>query len=62
MATTPRQPDQLDMQIEMVTRALNRQFALAKQAVSYWEPQRPTVVIDIPNDQDRLYADEAMKR
>lgn len=54
--------DQLDMACEMATRRINKSFDMARQRAAEWEPRRMvTYRIDIPNDQDRVYADEWRK-
>jgi hypothetical protein len=54
--------DQLDMACEMATRRINKSFNILRGRVAQWEPRRMVMFhIDIPNDQDRVYADEWRK-
>ena len=47
--------DQLDVQCHLAVVTIRRQAAKIAADITAW---RPTFVIDIPDDADRIYADE----
>ena len=49
--------DQLDVQCHLAVLTIRRHAEQIAANIAAW---RPTFVIDIPDDADRIYADEAM--